>query len=157
MVWSQYSIKILWVHFGNSVFDNSNWDEISHSLTKENNIWNRVQISLRWKKIIVNKTLLSKFWYIVQIYTISKLSKKKLKKQYKISSGTKKTWPPRHLVQLSIWKCGLGVLDIVTQLNSLELRWIQTLLNPAKALWKGLMLYRLNIKLNSNQDLALLR
>ena len=34
MTWSQFSIKILGVYFGNSVIDNSNWDKISHSLTK---------------------------------------------------------------------------------------------------------------------------
>ena len=26
------------VHFGNSVLDNSNWDKISHSLTKKSHI-----------------------------------------------------------------------------------------------------------------------
>ena len=26
--------------------------------------------------------------------------------------------------QISIWKCGLGILDIDTQWNSLELQWI---------------------------------
>ena len=35
MVWSQFSIKIFEVHFGNSVLDNSNGDKISHSLTKK--------------------------------------------------------------------------------------------------------------------------
>ena len=34
MVWLQFSIKILGVHFGNSVLDNSNFDKISHSVTK---------------------------------------------------------------------------------------------------------------------------
>ena len=28
------------------------------------------------------------------------------------------------IAQLSIWKCGLGILNIDTQLNSLELKWI---------------------------------
>ena len=32
MVSSKYSIKILGVHFGNSVLDNSSWDEINGSL-----------------------------------------------------------------------------------------------------------------------------
>ena len=32
MVWSKLSIKILGVHFGNSVLDNSSWDEINGSL-----------------------------------------------------------------------------------------------------------------------------
>ena len=36
MVWSQFSIKILGVHFGSFVLDNSNWDKISHSLEKKN-------------------------------------------------------------------------------------------------------------------------
>ena len=35
MVWSQFSIKIIGLHFGNSVLDNSDWDKISHSLTKK--------------------------------------------------------------------------------------------------------------------------
>ena len=35
MVWSQFSIKIFGVHFGNSVLDNSNLDKINHSLRKK--------------------------------------------------------------------------------------------------------------------------
>ena len=43
------------------------------------------------------------------------------KKIYTVSSGTtKKLRPPRHLVQLSILKGWLGMLDIDTQLNSLK-------------------------------------
>ena len=33
------------------------------------------------------------------------------------------------------------MLDIDTQLNTLELKWIQRLLNPTNALWKGFMLH----------------
>ena len=37
MVWSQFFIVVQFgVHFGNSVRDNSNWDKITHSLTKKN-------------------------------------------------------------------------------------------------------------------------
>ena len=39
MVWSQFSIQILGVHFGSFVLGNSNWDKISHSLAKKINIW----------------------------------------------------------------------------------------------------------------------
>ena len=36
MVWPQFSIVVQFgVHFGNSVLDNTNWDQISHSLTKK--------------------------------------------------------------------------------------------------------------------------
>ena len=39
MIWSQFSIKIFGVHFGNSVPDNSNWVKISHSLTKKKSVF----------------------------------------------------------------------------------------------------------------------
>ena len=43
MVWSQFSIVVQFgVDFGNSVLDNSNWDKISHSLTKRiTHMWGR--------------------------------------------------------------------------------------------------------------------
>ena len=37
MAWSQFSIKLFGVYFGNYVLDNSNWDKISHSLAKKIN------------------------------------------------------------------------------------------------------------------------
>ena len=53
------------------------------------------------------------------------ISKRKLKKEYMISSGTaKKNKKPRNLPQHSIWRGGLGILDINTQLNSLKIKWI---------------------------------
>ena len=61
------------------------------------------------------------------------------------------------LVQLSIWSGGLDILDIDTNLISRKIKWIQRLLNPTNTLWKFLVLFRLNLILNSNQDLALFR
>ena len=52
------------------------------------------------KKTIVNQVLLSTLWYIGQIYTIPKFIKEKIEKT---------------VAQLSIWKCGLGILDTDTQ------------------------------------------
>ena len=63
----------------------------------------------------------------------------------------------RHLAQLYIWKGGPRILDMDTQLNSLRIKWIQNLFNPTNVLWKVLILYRLNLILNSNQALTLLR
>ena len=71
------------------------------------------------KRRILNKIFLSKLWYIGQIYTIPKFVKEKIEKT---------------IAQLSIWKCGLGILDIVTQLKSLELKWIYRLFNPTNSL-----------------------
>ena len=64
MARSQFSIKILGVHFANSVLDNSNWDKINHSLPKKNHYLKQTA-TLSWmkkkkKKKIVNQILLSK-------------------------------------------------------------------------------------------------
>ena len=50
----------------------------------------------------------------------------------------------------------LGILDIEIQLKSLKIKWIQRLLSPAYAIWKNLMLYKLNL-IRINQGLALFR
>ena len=114
---------------------------------------------MRWKERILNQILLSKFWYIVPIYTIPKLIRREIEKtiQNFLWNKKQKIWSPRHLTQLAIWKRGLGFLVKDTQLNYLEIKWVQRLLNSSNALWKSLMLYWLNLKLNSNQGLALFR
>ena len=77
---------------------------------KKINISSSTQLSLGWKKErIVKQILLSKLWYIGQICTIPKFIKEKNKTK---------------IAQLSLWKCGLGILDIDTQLNSQELQLI---------------------------------
>ena len=101
--------------------------------------------------------LLSKLWYISQIYTISKYIKKETKIIYDFLWNGKKIQPPWHWAQLSIWKGRIGFLDIDTKLNSLKVKWIQRLLNTTNALSKDLMLYPLNLILDSNQGLALFR
>ena len=65
--------------------------------------------------------------------------------------------PPRHLTQLSIWKGGLGILGIDTQLKYMEIKKILRSLGPTIALWKYIVLYRLKLILNSDQGLALFR
>ena len=70
--WPVFSIKILGITFDNAVPVNSNWDKISANIAKRIHIWKRVRLSLRGRKIIIKQILLSKLWYIGQIYTIPK-------------------------------------------------------------------------------------
>ena len=107
-----------------------------------------MRLSLRGKNIIINQSS-NPMWYIGRTYTIPKYIKRKWK-EHTISSRTEKIRLPKHLVKLPISRGGLGISDIDTQLNSLKLKWIQRLLNPTSVLWKVLMLYRLNLILNSN-------
>ena len=129
------------------------WNKRRYS-TKKIHIWNRVRLTLRVKKIILNQILFSKLWYIGQIYTMPKYVKKGIGKGKicTISSGTGKIQPLRPPTQLSIWRDGISSLNIDTQLNYIKIKWIQRLLNPTNALWKDLMLYWLNLILKSDQD-----
>ena len=77
MIWSKFSIKIFGVHFGNSVSDNSNWDKISHILTKKKSA---TLFGMKKKKRTVNQILICKLWYIGQIYTIPKFTKEEIAK-----------------------------------------------------------------------------
>ena len=88
---------------------------------KQSNLEQGVTLFER-KKIIVNQILLSKLWHIRQIYnSILKYIKKETEKTiYNFLWNYKKMRPPKHLVQLSISKCGLGNLDTDIRLNSLN-------------------------------------
>ena len=80
--------------------------------------------SLRGKKIIINQ-LLSKHWYIVQIYTIPKYIRKEIEKRiYNFLRNNKKNQTSQTR------RRSLDILDIDTQLNSLKIKLIQKLLNP---------------------------
>ena len=114
-------------------------------------------VEMKKKKRILNQIPLSKLWHIGQIYTITKFTKNILKKQYKITLEQKRNMifqAPYSAFHLEVWA---RYLNIVTQLNSLKLKWIQRLLNSTNALWKSLILYELKLKLNSNEGLALFK
>ena len=74
MVCLQFSIIILGVHFGNSVFDNSNYEFTIWKTSLSGAECN----SLLDEKEIVNQILLFKCWYIGQVDTIPKFIKKKI-------------------------------------------------------------------------------
>ena len=75
------------------------------------------------------------------------------KKNIKFPLEQENTQPTKQLAQLSIWRGGLGIFDIDTQLNYIKIKSIQRLLNPTNALWKDLMLYWLKSILNSDESL----
>ena len=153
MIWSNFSIKILGLNFDNFIPDNANWDKIRDNIAKKIHMWNRATLSLRGKKLITNQILLSKLWYIGQIYAVTKYIKKQIEKMiYDFLWGGEKICPPRHLVQLPIWKGRLGILDIDIQLNALKIKWIQRLLNSDNAVWKKLILYQLNLMNRDNKS-----
>ena len=111
-----------------------------------------MRLSLRGKNIIRNQILVSNVIHRPNLY-YSKISIRKLKKEYTISYGGGKIQPPRHWAQLSICRGRLGIL--LFSLNYLKIKWIQSLLNPTNALRKDLMLYWLKLIPNSDHNLAI--
>ena len=83
-------MKIFGVHFGNSTHDNSISDKISHNLKKK-------------KKKKKNRKL-NPFIKTLGYMSMHNLTKRKLKKRYQISSGTKKmtSQTPRTSLRLDV-------------------------------------------------------
>ena len=79
-------------------------------ISKKTDVWNRVRLSLRGKNMIRNQILVSKLWYIGQIYTIPKYQKGNWKKNMQFPLEQEKIEPPRQWAQLSIWRDRLGIL-----------------------------------------------
>ena len=77
----------------------------------KNSIWKWVTLSLRGKNIIRNQIIVSKLWYIGQIYTFPKYQKGNWKKNIQ---EQEKVQPPRQWAQLSIWNGRLGILLLQT-------------------------------------------
>ena len=55
MAWSQFSIKMVGVHFHNSAHDNRNWDKIYDNLTKQNSYLEQNAALFERKKITRNQ------------------------------------------------------------------------------------------------------
>ena len=105
------------------------YDQNCPSNTCVNFVNSSLDNSLRGKKIIINQ-LLSKLWYIVQMYTIPRYIKKEIEKRiYNFLRNNKKNQISQTL------RHSLDILDIDTQLNSLKIKLIQKLLNPTNALY----------------------
>ena len=145
MIWSNFSIKILGIKFGNFTLGNSIWDKIiTKKISQKNQSLGQSQIILErqqtnYKPNFTFKTVVCKsYLYNPKIYQKRKEIEKRI---HDFLWKRQKIHPHRYLIQLSIWKGGLGILDIDTQLNSLKIKWIKRLLHPTNALWKDLMLY----------------
>ena len=103
---------------------------------------NRVQLSLGWKK----KNCKPNFLVQTLIYRSNiHYSKIYQKEDCKNNSST---------LHLEVWT---KYFRHRYSIKSLELPWIQRLLNPTNALWKCHKLYWLNLKNNSHQGLCLFR
>ena len=57
MVWSQFSMKILEVHFVNSVLDNNNWGIINDKLTQKKSYLKQIVTLFERVKLILNQNL----------------------------------------------------------------------------------------------------
>ena len=102
--------------------------------------WNSLWVEK--KERIVKQILLSKLWYIGQIYTIPKFMKEENKNNNSPTLNSEvwtRYYRHRYWIKLSRISMNLRIIK------------------PHQALWNVLMLYWLNLKNNSNQFLCLFR
>ena len=82
-----------------------------------------------------------------------------MKKEYTLIQfplEQEKIQPPSHLAKLSIWRGGLGIFDIDTQLNYMNIKWTQKVIKSHQFCLKRSHV-ALKLILNSDQGLALFR
>ena len=99
MDWSQFFTKILRVNFGKSFINNSNWEKKDTAIIKKIRFSNRGGHSLRGKKIIINKIILFKLWYIGQYICYCKAYQKRNSKDVDFSPDNPFFYfiPPRNI------------------------------------------------------------
>ena len=134
---------------------NSNWDKISDSLRKRNQYLELTATLFEAKKNCRPNPLIQIFVHRSNIHYSKVYQKENWKNNTKFPLERKKIWSPRYLVQLSIWNYGLGVLRYWYSIKLSRNLMDSKIMNLTNALWKGLMLDLLTLKLNSNQCLYL--
>ena len=134
---------------------NSNWDKISDSLRKRNQYLELRATLFEAKKNCRPNPLIQIFVHRSNIHYSKVYQKENWKNNTKFPLERKKIWSPRYLVQLSIWNYGLGVLRYWYSIKLSRNLMDSKIMNLTNALWKGLMLDLLTLKLNSNQCLYL--
>ena len=134
---------------------NSNWDKISDSLRKRNQYLELRATLFEAKKNCRPNPLIQVFVHRSNIHYSKVYQKENWKNNTKFPLERKKIWSPRYLVQLSIWNYGLGVLRYWYSIKLSRNLMDSKIMNLTNALWKGLMLDLLTLKLNSNQCLYL--
>lgn len=119
MIWSQFSSKTIATNFSNSTAEINDWDKITVNIQKKMYLWNRVRPSMRGK-LIVNQILSPN---IGQIYTTAKYIREEIQRRlYNFLYNEKQIKAPRHLAQLLVWRVGLGILNMDTELSSLKIK-----------------------------------
>lgn len=120
---------------GNSILDN-NWDWINDNIQNKICLQNRMRLSSIDKKLIVNQIVLSKLWYIGQVYAIPNRIQTNIEKtKYNFLQNDKN-------------------IQLVTQ-SSFPYSTVDFGHKNTMKLMKRFILYRLNLILISHQGLAL--
>ena len=114
---------------------------------------------MRRKNITRNQILVSKLWYISQIYTIPKYQKGNCKKNIEFPLEQEKIQPPREWAQLSIWRGRLGILLFYTDTiklakNKMDSKFIKS---HQVSLERSHAVFWLKLIMNSDHGLAFSR
>ena len=127
--------------------------------SKKIHIWNRVRLSLRGKKIIVNQILFSKLWYIRRpnLYHSKICLKRKLKKEYTISPGTEKNTTSQTLSSILHLEGWTGYLRHRHTIKLYKNKMDSKVIKSHQCSLQRSHLYWLKLILISDQGLALFK
>ncbi len=144
--WSDMDIKILGLHFGSAATIEVNFNTLLTKFSQTLHSWQRRNLSLKGRVIVVNQLALSKLVYAAHIFPCSRFDKKLIENVTNdFISGGKRTTIDNDILYLPVALGGLGLHDFNRRMQAQSLQWITELYRTDTiGSWKTLMTYFLS-------------
>ena len=136
---SMSAIKALGIYFSTNRQESQrlNWNKLLEDIQNLLNSWKRRKLTLLGKITILKTLAMSKCNYLLQCITVTSEGLAKLEHLFfKFIWNDKPDKIKRKQLTQNYDKCGLRMVDIKTQLQTFQIKWVHRLVNGNDANWK---------------------
>ena len=136
---SKSTIKSLGIYFSRNMQEclRLNWDKLIGDIQNLLNSWKRRKLTLFGRVTILKTLIMSKCNYLLQTITVTKEILNKIESiMYKFLWNDKNDKIKRKQMIQQYDKGGIKMIDIKTQLETFQIKWINRLITGENATWK---------------------
>ena len=139
---------MLGVHLGNVNVNDCNFAPIVNSIRKLFGLWSNRNLSIFGKSVVVNTLILSKLWYVANIFSVPDQMVKDINQNIsKFIWGNHRHIVNRHVLMLPRVEGGIGIQNIEIRSKRLQLKWFISALLPVESEltdWNAFIKYNLD-------------
>ena len=136
------SMRTLGSWVGNKKSDNIQWERVIKSQEKILETWNKMNLTLRGKELVLKSLVQSKAVYLATVNGMPKVVEEKIRKIYKdfLWNGNRAIMEWTQIIAPKE-KGGLGIPDIRSRIEAIEIMWLKKWLSPNenKPKWTKIM------------------